>query len=177
VNTLVTVDAKPLRPDGIQPGKATGALGFPPGTHQIAAMQKDYKPASIALQLTPSTSPTVVAYAIDVQQPGRPAARELRLFTRINRAPVGQKSYSMVYVGRAPVVNVELNGEGRALKALEEVLVPATATTITSTGKNVGEFGAEGGGHHAVILFDAHPSGLGAVVVADRVYSRAGQKH
>lgn len=176
-NTVVTVDGKPLRPDGFKTGHATGALGFAAGVHQVAAMLKDYKPAAISLQVSPSTSPTVVAYAVDVQQPGGQIARELRLFARQNRPPAGKKSYSIVYVGRAPSVDVEIDGPTRTLKALDEVALGTnTHMTIISGGQTVGEIGSEGAGHHVVILFDSLPLGLGSVTTSDRVYTRAGAK-
>src|SRR5436190_24336228 len=56
-NTIVSVDGKPLRPDGIKPAKVTGGLGFPVGSHRIDATNMNFKPISMSIDLSPSVSP------------------------------------------------------------------------------------------------------------------------
>src|SRR5947207_12380530 len=48
-NTIVSVDGKPLRSDGIKPAKVTGGLGFPVGAHRIDATNTNWKPVSMSL--------------------------------------------------------------------------------------------------------------------------------
>lgn len=172
-NTLITVDGKALRPDGIKPGKVTGALGFAAGTHQVAVMQKAYKPASLPLQLLPAGSPIVIAYSVEVQQPRGDKTRELRLFTRPSRAQP-TTSYTLIYVGQSPSVEVQVNGQPRTLKPLEELSFGSTSVSVSSNGHVICDFSGEGAGNYLGVVFDAQSNELSGAVVTDRIYQRAG---
>ena len=63
-NTIVSVDGKALRPDGLKPMQVTGGLGFSAGTHRLTATNGNCLPASLSLQVSPSASPIVILYQI-----------------------------------------------------------------------------------------------------------------
>lgn len=177
-NTIVSVDGRPLRPDGLKPGKVTGGLGFPIGQHRIEVRNADCTPASASLQVTDGVSPIVIVYSVLSPHPGGPPTRDLKLFTRGNAAPVtGRKNYSIIYAGSSPSLHVSINNQTKTLQPLVEVPVgEAGSLNITQNGQAVGTIGSDAPGNYLVILYDGADSAVKATLAEDIIYKQAGRR-
>jgi hypothetical protein len=176
-NTIVSVDGKPLRPDGIKPAKVTGGLGFPVGSHRIDATNMNFKPISMSIDLSPSVSPIVIVYSVEVRGPTGQVTRELRLLSRQNRPPSGGKTFGVIYAGSLPTVAVSLNGQPKTLRPLqEEVLGKISSVTVAQNNQQFASFSPDEAGNYLVILFDSEASHLGATLAEDIVFKAAGRR-
>ncbi len=176
-NTIVSVDGKQLRPDGIKPAKVTGGLGFPAGRHRLDASNANWKPVSMSIDLSPSVSPIVIVYSIEVQAPGGQVSRELRLFSRPSHPAAEGKTFGVLYVGSLPAVDISLNGQTRSLKPLQEVTVNnVSSLTVSQNSQEVAKFSPDIPGSYVVILFDGEASHLGATIANDLVFKAAGKR-
>lgn len=176
-NTIVLVDGKPLRADGIKPAKVTGGLGFPVGAHRIDATNSYWKPISMSIDLSPSVSPIVIVYSVEIKAPGGQIALELRLFSRPNHPTADAKTFGIIYAGSLPTVDVSLNGQPKSLKPLQEITlsnVPSVA--VAQNNQQVANFSPDIPGSYLVILFDGEASRLGATLAADIVFKAAGKR-
>jgi hypothetical protein len=176
-NTIVSVDGKPLRPDGIKPVKVTGGLGFPVGAHRIEATNTDWKPVSMSIELTPLVSPIVIVYSLEIRSASGQVARELRLFSRANHPSPNGKTFGVIYAGSLPAVDVSLNGQPKSLKPLQELTLNNTASVaVAQNNQQVANFSPDIPGSYLVILFDAEASRLGATLAADIIFKAAGRR-
>jgi hypothetical protein len=176
-NTIVSVDRKPLRPDGLKPAKVTGGLGFPVGSHRIEAMNGDAKPATLSLSVSPSASPLVIIYQVLSRDSFGRATRELRMLSLANGSPATRKTFSAVYVGTVPLLQIAANGQMKILKPLIPVsLGEAASMTVTQGDKRVGTFSAEGAeNNYVLVLFDDQNANISGTVAEDIIYKRAGR--
>jgi hypothetical protein len=177
-NTIVSVDGRALRADGLKQGKVTGGLGFPVGTHQIEARNAECTPAAAPLQVVEGVSPIVVVYTVLTNHPGGAATRDLKLFTRGNSAPTtAKKNYSVVYTGSSPALHVAINNQTKTLQPLIEVPVgEAGSLHITQNNQPVGDVGSDGPGNFLAILYDGPGSGLKVTLAEDIIYRQAGRR-
>jgi hypothetical protein len=176
-NTLVSVDGKPLRPDGIKPAKVTGGLGFPAGTHRIDASNADRKPASLSLNLSSSVSPIVIIYSVETRTASGQVSRELRLFPRQNRSSASGKTFSVIYVGSLPSIVAVLNGQPKTLQPLQEVAlgnIPSIA--VAYNGQQLASFAPDVAGSYLLVLFDSEGSRLAALLADDIIFKAAGKR-
>ncbi|MEY2484477.1 MAG: hypothetical protein QOH39_125 [Verrucomicrobiota bacterium] len=173
-STLVSVDGKPLRPDGLKPGKVTGGLGFATGAHRVDATNSNCKPSSVSLELSPSASPILISYMVETKTQAGEVVRELRLFPAQNAAATTTKSFFALYAGQTPSRTVSFNGHAFTLQPLQKIsLGTASSVSVVENGQPVGNFAADTAGNYLVVLFDKG-SGLGAVMADDIIFKRAG---
>jgi hypothetical protein len=168
-NTIVTVDGRPLRTDGLKPGQATGGLGLLAGSHNIGVANGDFKPATLALPLNPGSSPILIIYCVEGGYQGGKLVRELKLLLRPNRAE-SSKGFSAIYVGKKPFVSVAFNGQLQTLQALREISVGSAndrALTVSENNQPLADFRPEEQGNYLVVVYDTPDSKLGAVVIRD----------
>jgi hypothetical protein len=177
-NTLVSVDGKPLRPDGLKPGKVTGGLGFISGKHRLDVTNADCKPSSLSLDVTEGSSPIVIIYMVSISRPGAQPLRELHLFVRGNTptAP-DKKTFSVIYAGAAASQPVTVNGQMKALRPLIDTPVgEASSLIIVQNGQSVASIAPDVAGKYVAVLFDGQDSRLKAVLAEDAVLRRAGTR-
>jgi len=175
-NTIVSVDGRPLRPDGLKPGIVTGGLGFIAGTHRLDATNDGCKPVSLSLQLSPGSSPIVIVYAVDGKNASGQAIRELRLFSHANMPAGDKKNFSLVYTGQLPLVSVAVNGQGKTLQPLKESALPSlTSVKIEQNNQPIGQFSPNDAGNYLIILFGNQPQ-LKAILADDIIFKQAGQR-
>jgi len=175
-NTIVSVDGRPLRSDGLKPGIVTGGLGFIAGTHRLDATNDGCKPASLSLQLSPGSSPIVIVYAVDGKNASGQTIRELRVFAHANMAAGDKKSFSLIYTGQLPSVSIAVNGQTKTLQPLKELAVPGvTSVRIDQNNQPIGQFSPTDVGNYLIILFGNQPQ-LRAILAEDIIFKQAGQR-
>ena len=175
-NTVVSVDGKSLRPDGLKPGKVTGGLGFPAGSHRVDATNSDCKPSSLSLQLSPSASPLLIIYSLESRNTSGQIAHELRLFSRPNSPPSNRKALFAIYAGQSASRVISFNGQPMTLQPLREVSLANTSSVeVAENGQSIGRFAAEEAGNYVVVLFDKGPS-LSGILAEDIIFKQAGQR-
>ncbi|MFL6515667.1 MAG: hypothetical protein ACJ8M1_11655 [Chthoniobacterales bacterium] len=177
-NTVVSVDGRPLRPDGLKPGQVTGGLGFVAGRHRIDATNIGCRPGSLMLDVNEGTSPIVIIYLISSSSPTGTAARELRLFVRRNTpGTTEKKTFWVIYAGAAASQTVTLNAQTVKLQPLIEASVGDSASlTIGQNGQPVASLVPDVPGKYVGVLFDGRDSKLKAVLAEDAVLRRAGTR-
>jgi hypothetical protein len=171
-NTVVSVDNKPLRPDGFKSGRATGGLGLPIGGHTISATNGTLKPGSVPLQISQEMTPIVLIYVlVGKDQFGRPED-QLHLFPRPNKPRPTNLRFSAIYVGKAPQQEVVVNGHAVVLPTLKEVdLGESPSVLIYQKDHLVGSKTPDGKGNYLAVVYDAADSQIAASFVEDAVVS------
>lgn len=176
-NTIVSVDGKVLRPDGLKSGKVTGALGFIEGGHRIDATNGSCKPVSASLQLTAGKPLIVILYLVQSRGPDGRIVNELRISSQPSTASTKPKAFTALYVGQRNLGALAINGQTQILKPLQPVaLGKVSSVSISQNGQAIGSFNQLEPGNYIVVLFDKQDAHLGALLVQDVAYTQAGRK-
>jgi hypothetical protein len=177
-NTIVSVDGKALRADGLKPGKVTGALGFVQGSHRIDATNKDCKPAAASIQVEALKPQIVILYLVHTLGPGGRPMSELRISSQPSTAKTDSRAFAAIYVGQNGSEALSVNGQSRILRPLQEVFLgKVSSVSIAQNNVQIGTFRQEAEpGNYLIVLFDKQDSHPGALLVQDADYKVAGRK-
>ncbi|HEY1583235.1 MAG TPA: hypothetical protein VGF73_09065 [Chthoniobacterales bacterium] len=176
-NTIVSVDGKALRPDGIKPGMVTGGLGFAEGSHRLDVANGKAKPASLQIPVAAAACPIVVIYSARRLDPSGRPADELRLFSRPHAQTTKGKQFFALYAGQAASRSVQINGRPLALKPLQEVRIgTAASASVKESSRAIDDFAPEEEGNYLIVFFDGKDNALRAVLAPDIVYQAGGPR-